>query len=881
MKKLCFLIVLLSFQSFGQEEMSKWFFGNGAALDFSSGCPMPIGGSQVTTIESSSSISTANGFLRFYTDGVTIYNRNNEVMTNGDGLLGELSSTNGALIVPKPGNSQQYYVFTGDAIQHYQLNGDGNGINYSIVDMTGSGGLGSVIDKNINLLVRGSEKLTAIRHSNGIDYWVLTHFENRFYAYPITVAGVGSPIITTLGINISSSDNIRGTLKVSPDGSKLVTCHSFFDPILSGQINLYDFNSTTGTVSNEVILGNDVVYYGADFSPNSQVLYANGKESINGGDDTGNTRLFQYDLQAANIASTRYELANYLSSPFVNLAGLLQVGIDTKMYHSFGGLKLSVIRQPNRLGANCGFQFRALGLGSNTASIGLPNGVQSYYDNIIEYEDLCFGESTSFYLNSPRDIASALWNFGDPSTGPSNQSTEINPVHTFSAAGSYTVTCEVIFTDGEVRTFQVIVKSIIAPQLVPAVLTQCDTDGVDDGRSRFNLLEALDLVFVQDVTDTSGITLIFYETEADALMQINAIENPQNYESLFDGQVIYTSIFQSLDCFKTTTVTLIIDPAAAVEDLDLTVCASVIGEESWVVLISSIVAGVAEVYPNEEIRIYESLEDAGLQIGEQEGSEVIQFAEPRIFYYRLGEPDECIGIGLITLTVEPPLELEDKELILCYTEEGTFLEGPQGFASYLWNTGETTQNIEIEEPGLYSLEVQLFAGCSGVVNYTVAEGPLLQAEISVNDFQLNNEILIEASLSEGTILYSIDGGNTFSTSGNFSNLTPGTYIVVIADQAGCNRIIETVVVRGAPRFFTPNSDGYNDRWHVINAQNYEGMEVEIYDRFGKPMATLTDRSEGWDGVYNGKQLATNTYWYSIKYEGTVNYGYFTLIVRNL
>lgn len=92
------------------------------------------------------------------------------------------------------------------------------------------------------------------------------------------------------------------------------------------------------------------------------MLYAKGKESINGDDDTGNTRLFQYDLQAANIASTRCELANYLSSSFVNLARLLQVGIDTKMYHSFGGLRLSVIRQPNRLGGNCGSQISPRGL---------------------------------------------------------------------------------------------------------------------------------------------------------------------------------------------------------------------------------------------------------------------------------------------------------------------------------------------------------------------------------------------------------------------------------------------------------------------------------------------------------------------------------------
>ena len=261
------------------------------------------------------------------------------------------------------------------------------------------------------------------------------------------------------------------------------------------------------------------------------------------------------------------------------------------------------------------------------------------------------------------------------------------------------------------------------------------------------------------------------------------------------------------------------------------------------------------------------------------GSVLFSFNDPNILYYRLGEPDECIGIGKAVITLGEPLDLENQELVVCFTEEGTILEGPEGFMEYEWSTGETTKDLFITEAGVYTLDVTLFAGCSGSLYYEVVAGPQLQVEVNVNDFLQSNTITIDAYLAEGNIYYSIDGGSTFSTSNVFADLPPGIYQIAVRDEVGCNYITREVEVRGAPKFFTPNSDGYNDTWHVINAQNYPGLTVEVFDRFGKQMTSLTSNSPGWDGTHNGKKLETNTYWYKITYEERTTYGFFTLITR--
>jgi hypothetical protein len=137
-----------------------------------------------------------SGNLMFYTDGVTIWNSNNVQMTNGFGLAGGYSSSQSALIVQQPGSNNIHYVFTtAEAV-------GSAGLSYSVIDMSLSGGLGEVTSKNNFLHYPMGEKVTAVQHSNGTDYWILSHEmnSNEYYAYLFNASGVSTaPVVSNVG----------------------------------------------------------------------------------------------------------------------------------------------------------------------------------------------------------------------------------------------------------------------------------------------------------------------------------------------------------------------------------------------------------------------------------------------------------------------------------------------------------------------------------------------------------------------------------------------------------------------------------------------------------------------------------------------------------
>ncbi len=146
MKKGLLLLIIIIFSNillFAQNEANWWFFGNHAGLDFSHGWPQPVQNSQINTGEGCSSISSGSGELQFYTDGSTIWDRNGNIMPNGTGMSGNSSSTQSGVIVPTPGNPNKFYVFSVDA--HPNASGTGQGLRYSLVDMTLNGGNGDVV----------------------------------------------------------------------------------------------------------------------------------------------------------------------------------------------------------------------------------------------------------------------------------------------------------------------------------------------------------------------------------------------------------------------------------------------------------------------------------------------------------------------------------------------------------------------------------------------------------------------------------------------------------------------------------------------------------------------------------------------------------------
>lgn len=251
---------------FSQQEASNWYFGEKAGIKFNNdGSVTALTDGQLRTFEGCASLSNRNGDLLFYTDGITIWNKNHQVMQNGTGLMGHPSSSQSATIVPKPGSTTLFYVFTLD----WEINP--NGFRYSVIDITLDGGLGGVTnEKNKLIYTPSDEKISIVKHKNSIDFWVVTHGwnSNTFYSYLLTSSGLSSsPIASNAGVPVSGTKEVWGYMKISPDGLKLAMAHVFTG------CELFDFDNATGMVSNPKIIYTDLGAYGVEFSPNSAVLY--------------------------------------------------------------------------------------------------------------------------------------------------------------------------------------------------------------------------------------------------------------------------------------------------------------------------------------------------------------------------------------------------------------------------------------------------------------------------------------------------------------------------------------------------------------------------------------------------------------------------------
>ena len=92
-----------------------------------------------------------------------------------------------------------------------------------------------------------SEKIAAVKVKDEDAYWVMSLKEGKFYVFKVDKTGVElTPVTGNDGFTISA--DLRGYLKTSPDGTKLVAANATFDS------HLYDFDNATGIVSNEIKL---------------------------------------------------------------------------------------------------------------------------------------------------------------------------------------------------------------------------------------------------------------------------------------------------------------------------------------------------------------------------------------------------------------------------------------------------------------------------------------------------------------------------------------------------------------------------------------------------------------------------------------------------
>ncbi|MCC6411331.1 MAG: gliding motility-associated C-terminal domain-containing protein [Saprospiraceae bacterium] len=428
---LLFFTLLFSATSLlSQKEGNVWHFGFKAGLNFNNPGNIIDTNSAMETIEGSAAISDADGNLLFYTNGGgrdpiasgqpggAIYNRNHEVMYDMNGVDGGgWSSAQSSIVVPKPDDPGNYYLFTMEEVEFDVDGTPSRGFSYFEIDMDQNGGLGDVVNYQEALVVNSFEALTGTLHANGKDYWIVIvdYDEVAYKVYAVTAAGVSLSGTFPLGFSVATS----GVARISPDGTKFAMGNF-----------LYDFNNATGTISNFINLPQGTS--SVTFSPNSRYLYT-----------IDNNTIIRYDMTAANVPGSLETLF-----PLTDQAiyGQMQVAPDGNLYFSewsfisFDTTYLSAILCPNAP-SPC-LRNRIYGYPNESALggfIGMTNFTDHYFRNDVINQPLLVGitpEALQLCDNQTATLTAAsllgetyLW-----STGATT------PAITINAPGTYTVT---------------------------------------------------------------------------------------------------------------------------------------------------------------------------------------------------------------------------------------------------------------------------------------------------------------------------------------------------------------------------------------------------------------------------------------------------------
>ncbi len=376
-------VLFLAFTNCIAQFNNNWVLGGGNIyftqnISFTTGVPLSSSLGVKTRFQSTSTcISDTNSNLLFYANGIVIYDAQGDTMQNGAGLSPSswtnsiqntgLNLLQAVVTIPIPGSATQYYLV------HTTLDSSisipvfpfyeyyGTKLYYSVIDMAANGGLGEVVQKNINILpstdtIVGTS-LTCCRHANGRDWWLITHAysTNEYYTWLISPNGFQGPFKQS--ISPAAVDIPYGFVqcKFSPDGKKYAAVIDYTKNDSIHTMWLYNFNRCSGLLDSAVELNyTDIaVAVGCEFSPNSKVLYANTVQY-----------LYQWDLQATNIQQSKLlidsslwyfdSLANFSDRCFF---WLLQKAADDKIYISTkdGTSVLSCINNPDSIGLSCNF----------------------------------------------------------------------------------------------------------------------------------------------------------------------------------------------------------------------------------------------------------------------------------------------------------------------------------------------------------------------------------------------------------------------------------------------------------------------------------------------------------------------------------------------
>jgi gliding motility-associated-like protein len=251
----------------------------------------------------------------------------------------------------------------------------------------------------------------------------------------------------------------------------------------------------------------------------------------------------------------------------------------------------------------------------------------------------------------------------------------------------------------------------------------------------------------------------------------------------------------------------------------------------------------------------------------------------------------CNAEQAFTFTIHPLLNITLPQGIICvdpitntlirpYTIQ-TGLNPAEFTANWFLNGTllGTGTNFTATQAGVYNVTfVKLIPAVGSACNYNNTTVTIIESSPAIANFIVSPEFdtdgtFITVNITEGfgNYTYQLEYPNgilsPIQTSNTFTNLATGDYFVIIYDTLGnCTPTrIGPIYIINYPNYFTPNGDGFHDTWNIFDLAQQPKSLISIFDRYGKLIKQISPAGSGWDGKYDGKDLPSTDYWFSVEF----------------
>ncbi len=361
---------LLGSYNFLQNLKGRMIFDSTSYVHTTENRKMPFKGTEAT-------ICDAQGNFLMSTNGIWIANANNDTMLNGSGLNPNGITGNwafglpmiaNAIFLPFPGDSNRFVLFhhTADLIgSNYKT----LELLYSEINIQLDNSLGGVVLKNqIVLQDTLAGGITACKHANGRDWWVVMIEDSSDIVYRMLLSPSGIQSISTAPLGIDFAFGVDIQISFSQDGTKFICSKTDGGVIKEHFVRVLDFDRCSGTFSNPRVFDvSGSIGWGLAFSPSGRFAYACSSNNI-----------YQFDLDSLTI-DTVATYDGFISPPGSSCCATsfwnMYLAANGKIYITSGSSvqHLHEMNYPDSAGVACDVQQHALDLGSYLHLRAVPN----------------------------------------------------------------------------------------------------------------------------------------------------------------------------------------------------------------------------------------------------------------------------------------------------------------------------------------------------------------------------------------------------------------------------------------------------------------------------------------------------------------------------